>query len=111
MTQELWEAQGMELSGFEVKVSRSDWLHELTDPTKADANKRYCDRWWLVVPDKSIVRGVLPHDWGLLAVGGNGRLRIVKRAPKLDPEPIPATFRAALIRAVAKTATRKVIAP
>ena len=61
---------------------------------------------WLV-PDRRIVRDDLPTEWGLLALDDTGRLRVARRAPKLRPEPIPATFRAALLRATAKTATRR----
>ncbi|WP_139650685.1 hypothetical protein [Tessaracoccus massiliensis] len=104
LAQDTWEAQGLRLHGHEVKVSRSDWLTELADPSKADAIKRYCDHWWLVVPDKAIVRDDLPDDWGLMALDKRGKLRIVRRGPKLDPEPHPPTFRASLMRAVAKTA-------
>ena len=107
LAQDLWEGQGNLLHGHEVKVSRSDWLRELADPAKAEAVKRYCDRWWLVVPDRRIVRDDLPTEWGLLALDDTGRLRVARRAPKLRPEPIPATFRAALLRATAKTATRR----
>lgn len=107
IAQDLWEAHGLRLHGHEVKVSRSDWLTELADPEKAEAIKRYCDHWWLVVPDSAIVRDDLPDDWGMLAFGRDGKLRVQRRAPLLDPEPIPATFRASLMRAVAKTASRR----
>lgn len=107
IAQDLWVHQGLQLHGHEVKVSRSDWLRELTDPHKADAIRRYCDRWWLVVPDKTIVRDDLPDGWGLLAFDSTDRLRVVRRAPRLDPEPIPATFRASLMRAVSKTAAKR----
>lgn len=93
-----------QLHGHEVKVSRSDWLAELRDPTKADAWKRYCDRWWLVAP-RDVVRDDLPDGWGHIAPTGTG-LRVVVRAPLLDPEPMPTTTRAQLMRAVQKTATR-----
>ena len=106
IAQDTWEAQGLLLHGHEVKVSRADWLTELADPSKADATKRFCNRWWLVVPDRGIVRDDLPDDWGLLAFGRDGKLRIVRRAPALDPEPHPPTFRAALLRAAAKTARK-----
>ena len=33
----VWPSRGYHLLGFEVKVSRSDWLHELHKPAKADA--------------------------------------------------------------------------
>ncbi|MCG7309718.1 MULTISPECIES: hypothetical protein [Brachybacterium] len=107
LAQDCWTYHGLLLHGHEVKVSRSDWLTELRDPTKAEAVKRYCDRWWLVVPDRAIVHDDLPEDWGLMAPGRDGRLRVFRRAPALTPEPIPATFRAALMRAVAKTNHRR----
>ena len=107
IAQDLWEAQGLHLHGHEAKVSRSDWLTELADPTKAEAIKRYCDRWWLVVPDAAIVRDDLPDDWGLMAFDRAGRLRVKRSAPTLTPEPHPATFRASLLRAAAKTAARR----
>lgn len=106
IAQDTIPSAGLRLHGHEVKVSRSDWLTELADPSKAEAIKRYCDRWWLVVPDESIVKDDLPDRWGLLVIGGDGRLRARHRAPALTPEPMPATFRAALMRAVAKTANR-----
>ncbi|QTV79468.1 hypothetical protein [Microbacterium sp. NIBRBAC000506063] len=50
--------------GFEVKVSRADWLTELRDPEKAEAWARYCHYFWLVVADKTIVHDDLPDGWG-----------------------------------------------
>lgn len=99
--------KGLLLHGHEVKVSRSDWLTELRDPLKAETVKRYCDRWWLVVSDKDIVRDDLPDGWGLLAPDRTGRLRVFRSAPPLTPEPTPPAFRAALMRAVAATATNR----
>lgn len=95
------------LHGHEIKVSRSDWLRELADPTKAEAFARYCDQWWLVVSDKSIVKpGELPDSWGLMVMTGTG-LRAAVSAPRRDPEPMPVMMRASLMRAVAATATRR----
>ncbi|MFJ6044477.1 hypothetical protein [Brachybacterium paraconglomeratum] len=105
IAQDCWSHQGLLLHGHEVKVSRSDWLVELRDPSKAVT--RYCDRWWLVAADRSIVRDDLPDGWGLLAPGKDGRLRVFKRAPALTPDPISPTFRAALLRATAATNHRR----
>lgn len=44
----LWPSRGLELTGFEIKVSRSDWLRELKEPQKADRIGRFCDRWYVV---------------------------------------------------------------
>ena len=95
------------LHGHEVKVSRSDWLAELRDPEKSEAIKRYMHRWWLVVPDASIVKdGELPDGWGLLVAGGKG-LRAKVKAPRLRPEPSPLDFSISLAAAAAKTAQRE----
>lgn len=67
IVQDLWPSTGLPLHGHEIKVSRSDWLTELKDPSKADAFRRHMDYWWLVVSDKSIVRDDLPDGWGLMA--------------------------------------------
>jgi hypothetical protein len=101
---DLWPSSGNAIHGFEVKVSRSDWLTELKDPEKAEAFKPYCDHWWLVVPDAAIVRNDLPAGWGLLAVAPNGSLRIRTRAPKLTRQPMPFEMTAAWLRAVGKRA-------
>jgi hypothetical protein len=101
-----WESKGRRIHGHEVKVSRSDWLHELADPEKAEAWQRFVHHWWLVVPDASIVRpGELPEGWGLLAFRG-ASLHAVRRAPLLEPKPLPTPVWVSLLRSTAKTAER-----
>ena len=61
----LWPTHGLRLHGFEIKVSRGDWLRELKDPSKAEAIAQYCDHWWLVTADDSIAKKEeLPPNWG-----------------------------------------------
>jgi len=61
-----------------------------------------------VVHDRSIVRdGELPAGWGLMEAVPGGRTKVVRPAPRLTPEAHPATFRAALLRATAKTNARR----
>ena len=65
----MWRSRGHAIHGFEFKVSRSDWLRELKDPSKADAVAQYCDYWWLVVDGDHILKeNELPEGWGLLTV-------------------------------------------
>lgn len=98
----LWPSRGHTIDCFEIKCSRSDWLRELKDPAKAEAAARFCDRFWIVASDSSIVKdGELPPTWGLL-VGSGGKLRSVVAAPMLpdaDPtRPIPRSFLVPLLR-------------
>ena len=44
----IWPSRGLSILGFEIKASRSDWKHELSNPRKADAIFKYCDHWFLV---------------------------------------------------------------
>lgn len=84
----LYKTRGRELWGFEMKVSRTDWLKELDQPEKSESWLRFCDRWALVVTDASIVHtGELPEAWGLYAPVGK-RLKCITPAPKLDPDPL-----------------------
>ena len=118
-----WPTGGIRLHGHEVKVSRSDWLHELKQPDKAEAFKRYMDHWWLVVPDAAIVKpGELPEGWGLLVLSRRSStgswpnyhaarteecLRAKVKAPQLAAEPMPKEMLATLMRSTVKTAKRR----
>jgi hypothetical protein len=96
----LWASRGMEMHGFEVKSSRSDWLRELKEPAKAETMFNLCDRWWLLTDsaDGEIVRdGELPPTWGWLELRGKC-LRAVVKAPKLTPRERPWSFVCRLLR-------------
>jgi len=102
-----WKSSGNLLDGFEVKISRADWLNEVKNPEKCKAIKRYCDRWWLVIADASMVKeGELPEDWGMMVVEedliGNPQLKVVKKAPLLVSEPMSHDFVASLLRTDAR---------
>lgn len=97
----LWPSakDGMEITGYELKISRADWLRELKYPNKADPIKQFCDRWYLVVSDLKIVTYIheLPDGWGLM-YAENGEIRMMVEAKKLTPVPPDKAFIAALMR-------------
>lgn len=93
-----WPSRGLDLQGFEIKVSRRDWQKELKTPQKAEAFFKYCDHWWLVSPEDVARPEELPPTWGHLVVTEKG-LREAKKAPKLSPAPLDRVFLAALLRA------------
>ena len=96
----LYRSRGKAVWGFEFKVSRSDWLHELKQPEKSESILRYCDYWALVVPDKDLVKpGELPSTWGLY-VAQKTKLKCVVPCPKLDPIPMDRGMLTALLYAV-----------
>jgi len=94
----MWRSLGLEIHGFEVKCSRADWLNELKDGGKSDEIFKYCNRWWIVIGDASIVKdGELPPTWGLQTPHGQG-LKVLVKAPKLDPDPLTVWFVAEILR-------------
>lgn len=94
MALDLWPSKGLMLHGHEVKISRSDWLNELKDPEKSGEFLKHVDYWWLVIADKDMVRpGELPASWGMMTVGGDGKLRVVRQAPRLtEQESVPTSW-------------------
>src|SRR5512139_894295 len=98
----LWPSRGLLLHGHEIKVSRADWLKELKQPEKAESICRFCDHWWVVAGDATVVRDdELPPTWGLLVMNGRG-LVAKKQAPQLSPAPIDRSFLSGLLRAATK---------
>ena len=95
----LWPSRGLEIEGFEIKVSRSDWLSELNAPDKSAAIQRYCHRWWIVAGSRDIVRpDELPKTWGLIIPRGSG-LETKVAAPLLKPKKVTRKFVVAVMRA------------
>lgn len=95
----LWASRGLEITGFEFKCNRGDWLAELKNPEKADRIARYCDRWCLFAAPGVVKDGELPLGWGLWELTP---ARTIKRrvAPVArEPEPVPRAFLASLMRA------------
>ncbi|MFC0677793.1 hypothetical protein ACFFGH_08075 [Lysobacter korlensis] len=98
----LWPSRGFEMTGFEFKVSRSDWLGELKNPAKADRIARYCDRWCLFAAPGVVKEGELPVGWGLWELTATRQIR--RKVPSItrEPEPMPRAFLASLMRSRAR---------
>ena len=88
---DLWPSTRLTLHGHEIKVSRSDWLRELKDPSKAAEFIPYMNYWWGSSSDPRIVRdGELPDDWGLMAMRGHccgSQEGSAPRRPAADADP------------------------
>lgn len=102
---DLWpRGPGWRLFGFEVKVSRADWLRERKRPEKSAPIKLFCAAWYLVTPApwKNVVINLheLPERWGLIEIG-TGRANIVRLAEERDAEEPTPGFVRALLRAAA----------
>lgn len=93
----LWPSKGIELHGFEIKVSRSDWLSELKQPEKSHEIGRFCHRWWVAAPAGVVKAEEVPQMWGYLEVGEKRSVKKVS-APLRTVEQWSATFVASVFR-------------
>ncbi len=59
-----WQSTGRHIEGFEIKVSRGDWLREVKAVEKADPFLNLVDKWWLVCPDGVAKAEEVPACWG-----------------------------------------------
>jgi len=98
----VWPSRGYDIYGFEVKVSRYDWLSELRSPEKSAPVQNFCNRWFIATPDESIIHpGELPPTWGHMICKGKG-MKVVHPAPLLTPKPLSAEFVASILRNFAR---------
>lgn len=93
----MWPSRGLEIQGFEIKVSRGDWIRELKDPAKSAPIQKYCNRWWIVAPEGLIKKEELPPTWGLYEAK-DGKIKQAVQAPELEAVDVTRGFVAAMLR-------------
>lgn len=102
----LWPSRGLHLHGFEIKVSRGDFIKEIKTPEKAECISKYCHFWWIVVPDGLVSKEEMPVNWGLIyAIPEKKDVKIVKKAELLTPVDPSMSFWAAVLRRAQATIT------
>lgn len=76
---------------YEIKVSRSDFLHELAHPEKRLAAVRYSTEFFFASPAGLISPMEVPDEAGLIEYRDR-RLIVTKPAPKRECQPPPWDF-------------------
>ena len=65
---------GHAILGFEIKVSRADFLNDVKDPSKFKDTYKHCDKAFYAAPKGMIHWSELPPNTGLFEVGPNGEI-------------------------------------
>lgn len=94
-----------EVHAFEIKVSRSDWLRELDNPSKAAFFAKHCHRFFIVADSGVVKAEELPAEWGLMEPSRSG-LKIRIAATLMNPERPDFPFIASIIRRIVSTESR-----
>lgn len=86
--------------GMEFKISRQDWLYEMSNPAKSGKIKQYCDFWYLVTGNDGVAFiDEVPEDWGWLELTNSGKFILRKPATRNHAvEEPPRTFLASIIK-------------
>ena len=104
----VYPSHGFRISGFEVKISKSDLKKELDDGMKSTTFQRHCNEWWLVVSSEKIIKDlVLPSTWGIMIPNSSCTKLVIKKKPTYnkEPEQMPHSMYISLLRNAAKNAS------
>lgn len=101
----LWPSRGLWLHGYEIKISRHDWLRELKQAEKAEALYKHLDFFSILTVGDVIEPGELPETWGHVSADlVKKRLTVEKEAPRIHrEESIDRTFVMSIFRSFDKT--------
>lgn len=93
-----WPSRGLHLTGYEIKVSRSDWLNERKQPEKAESIAAYCE-FWVLLTAPGVVKDVIeiPEGWGWVVFDGKN-FKTMKPAARKECQACDRNFLAALLR-------------
>lgn len=75
--------------GYEIKLTRADWLRELDDPSKRGWIEETCRFRWFAAPKGVVELSELPAGWGLILVSDAGKARRKLAAPAREVPAIP----------------------
>lgn len=95
----LWASRGLAVTGIERKSNRGDWLNEKKNPKKQENHFKYCDYFYLLTDKEGVAKlEEIPETWGWYHINDKGSLVTMKRAPKLQSEPIPKVLLCGMLR-------------
>lgn len=108
----LWPSRGFTRVGYEIKMTRADFLRELADPLKGVRAYMLCHEFWFALAP-GIYQEADHHlcnthsefaGWGIIEVPPTGRLKVISKPGVHEPLGMSEAFIAALVRAVLRIA-------
>ncbi len=99
---DLWPSRRHERTAYEVKVSRSDFLAEIRNPSKWKQALLLSNLFYFAAPVGLIKPGELPPEAGLIEIDEAGNAFVRVSAPWRDAMPVSTMFLASLCRRISK---------
>lgn len=97
-----YKSKGFKKIAFEIKVSRSDFLHEIANPRKRFQALNLCNYFYFAAPKGLIKSDEIPEDCGLAEINDKGKIIWTKKAPQRDTNEPTWSFLASLARRIIK---------
>ena len=97
----IWESKRYERVAYEIKVSRADFLKELSDPGKRHFALALSNRFYFVLPDGVADKWEIPDGCGMMLYR-NGSVRVHKQVPWKEIVEWPLGFVASFGRRLAQ---------
>jgi len=72
---------------YELKISRSDFLHEIKKPLKRRAGLRLSNEFYFIVPTDLVRKEEIPPECGLMYVDDDGKPTVIIEAPYRESFP------------------------
>lgn len=95
-----WQYGNMWVHGYEIKISRSDWLRD----AKYERYRKYCDTLTVVCPKGTIGRDEMPGDIGLMWFEPDKATLRYKRKPGYDaPDKDTSILKDRLLREIVRS--------
>jgi hypothetical protein len=97
----MWTTRRHGIVGFEIKVSRGDWLREIANFQKAEGWLAVCDTFYVVTPPKLIKSDELPDGWGHLELCGSRMMTRRNATPREPSATLPRELAARFLNRMA----------
>lgn len=86
-TFETWPSRGFNRIAYEVKISRSDFVREIRDPSKRAGFRKFANEFYFATPPGLLSPGEIPSDTGLIEISETGRRKIIISSPHIENPP------------------------
>jgi hypothetical protein len=100
----VWKSGNYQRIVYELKISRSDWLSELSNPAKKAQAFFLSHQFWFVLAPGVYIREdyqKVDSGCGIMEILDDGTVNIILSAAKRNPFPMPETFVASIVRRAA----------
>lgn len=101
----LWPSNGIWRAACEIKVSRADFLKEMSQPNKNQWAREHFDFFWYIVAPGVAKEDEIPTGTGMMVVRGEG-LSVVKQAPRREDAKTDSSLVASFARSLDKERER-----